>query len=68
MIKRAFGEVVPGLVVDGKELHSRVFNENQVRAAAGLTMAAGAVAFAYAYFARSTCRCGSSRRSSSSSS
>ena len=52
MIKRAFGEVVPGLVVDGKELHSRVFNENEVRAAAGLTMVLGAVAFAYAYFAQ----------------
>jgi Domain of unknown function (DUF4395) len=27
-----------------------VFNENEVRAAAGLTMVAGAVAFSYAYF------------------
>jgi hypothetical protein len=29
-----------------------VFNENEVRAAAGLTMVIGAVAFSYAYFAR----------------
>ncbi len=29
-----------------------MFNENQVRAAAGLTMALGAVAFAYANFAK----------------
>lgn len=29
-----------------------VFNENEVRAAAGLTMVAGAVAFSYAYFDR----------------
>ena len=29
-----------------------MFNENQVRAAAGLTMAMGAVAFVYANFAK----------------
>ena len=45
-----FGERISGLTVDGKELHAAVFNENQVRAAAGLTMVIGAVAFAYAYF------------------
>ena len=36
--------------VDGRELHAPVVDENEVRAAAGLTMAIGAVAFAYAYF------------------
>jgi hypothetical protein len=36
--------------VDGRELHAPVVDENEVRAAAGLTMAAGAVAFGYAYF------------------
>jgi hypothetical protein len=46
----AFGQRLAGLTVDGKELHAAVFNENEVRAAAGLTMAIGAVAFAYAYF------------------
>lgn len=50
-MKFAFGEVIDGLSVDGTELHSAVFNENEVRAAAGLTMALGAVAFVYAFFA-----------------
>ena len=45
-----FGQRISGLTVDGKELHAAVFNENEVRAAAGLTMVIGAVAFAYAYF------------------
>jgi hypothetical protein len=45
-----YGQHVPGLVVNGTELHAGVFNENQVRAAAGLTMVIGAVAFCYAYF------------------
>src|SRR5207247_1162684 len=45
-----FGEVISGLAADGKQLESAVFNENEVRAAAGLTMVAGAVAFVYAYF------------------
>jgi hypothetical protein len=46
-----FGQRISGLTADGKELHAPVFDENQVRAAAGLTMVVGAVAFAYAYFA-----------------
>jgi Domain of unknown function (DUF4395) len=45
-----FGQRISGLVVDGRELHAPVFNEVEVRAAAGLTMVIGAVAFAYAYF------------------
>jgi uncharacterized protein DUF4395 len=47
----AFGERIAGLTVDGTELHAAVFDENQVRAAAGLTMVLGAVAFGSAYFA-----------------
>jgi Domain of unknown function (DUF4395) len=47
----AFGERISGLAVDGRELHAAVFDENQVRAAAGLTMALGAAAFGSAYFA-----------------
>jgi hypothetical protein len=47
----AFGQRISGLTADGKELHAAVFNENEVRAAAGLTMVIGAVAFSYAYFA-----------------
>jgi hypothetical protein len=45
-----YGQQVAGLVVNDAELHAGVFNENQVRAAAGLTMVIGAVAFCYAYF------------------
>jgi len=37
-------------VVDGRELHAAVVDEHRVRVAAGLTMALGAVAFAYANF------------------
>jgi hypothetical protein len=40
------------LVVDGKELRAAVVNEPVARAAAGLTLALGAVAFAYANFAK----------------
>lgn len=45
------GEYISGLTVDGRELRSAVVDENTARAAAGLTLAAGAVAFSYAYFA-----------------
>lgn len=37
-------------IVEGKELHAAVVNEHQARAAAGITMALGAVAFVYANF------------------
>ena len=47
-----FGEVISARASNGKALRSAVFNENEVRAAAGLTMVFGAVAFAYAYFAQ----------------
>lgn len=50
--RRPYGEIVSGLSYDGRELRAAVFNENQVRAAAGVTMAMGAVAFVYAYFAK----------------
>jgi hypothetical protein len=46
----SFGQRISGLASDGTELHAPVFDENEVRAAAGLTMVLGAVAFAYAYF------------------
>jgi hypothetical protein len=47
-----FGETIEGLSVDGQRIRAAVFDENAVRAAAGLTLALGAVAFAYAYFAK----------------
>jgi Domain of unknown function (DUF4395) len=46
----SFGQRISGLASDGTELHAPVFDENEVRAAAGLTMVLGAVAFVYAYF------------------
>jgi hypothetical protein len=45
-----FGQRISGLVVNGKALFAPVYNENEVRAAAGFTMVIGAVAFSYAYF------------------
>src|SRR5690349_220843 len=45
-----FGQKIPGLAANGRQLRAAVFNENEVRAAAGLTMVTGAVAFSYAYF------------------
>jgi hypothetical protein len=45
-----FGTRIPGLMVNGREVNAPVFNEHAVRAAAGLTMVIGAVAFSYAYF------------------
>jgi hypothetical protein len=46
----AFGEIVQGQTVDGTAVRAAVFNEHEVRAAAGITMALGAVAFVYANF------------------
>jgi len=46
----SFGQRIPGLIVNGRELQAPVFNEHEVRAAAGITMVVGAVAFCFAYF------------------
>jgi len=46
----SFGQRITGVAPDGTELHAPVFNENAVRAAAGITMVVGAVAFSFAYF------------------
>jgi hypothetical protein len=46
----SFGQHISGRTADGAELHAAVVDENQVRAAAGLTMVLGAVAFSLAYF------------------
>jgi hypothetical protein len=50
--QRRYGEVVPGLAHNGQTLKAGVFNEHAVRAAAGMTLVLGAVAFVYAYFAK----------------
>ena len=47
---RTYGQVISGQAADGTELTSGVFNEHEVRAAAGITLVVGSVAFAYAYF------------------
>jgi hypothetical protein len=47
-----FGERVPGLRGNGRQLRAPVVNERVVRAAAGITLVIGAVAFSYAYFAK----------------
>jgi hypothetical protein len=49
-VERRFGEDAAGRVSGGRELRAAVFNENEVRAAAGITLVIGAVAFSYAYF------------------
>jgi len=51
-LAKQYGEIVPGLTHNGRVLTAGVFNEHAVRAAAGLTMVLGAVAFVYAYFAK----------------
>jgi hypothetical protein len=52
MSMRLYGKVIPGLTHRGKQVQAGVFNETQVRAAAGLTLALAAAAFAYANFAQ----------------
>lgn len=52
MMNWTFGDVVPGLAIDGRPAQAAVFNEHEVRAAAGLTLVPGAIAFVYAYFAK----------------
>lgn len=46
--RRIYGQTITRIQPNGQPLRAGVFNENQVRAAAGLTLALGAVAFAYA--------------------
>lgn len=52
MKDRIFGQTVHGLSSSGAPVRAGVFNEVQVRAAAGLTLLFGAVAFVHAYFAK----------------
>jgi hypothetical protein len=48
----AYGQPLYGQSPDGTSLKAGVFNEHEVRAAAGLTMALGTGAFVFAYFAK----------------
>jgi Domain of unknown function (DUF4395) len=52
MFRPSFGEALEGVVVQGHPITAAVFDERQVRAAAGVTLVLGAVAFGYAYFAQ----------------
>jgi hypothetical protein len=52
MTNHTFGETIEGLLIAGRPLRAGVFDERQVRAAAGLTLVLGGVAFVYAYFAK----------------
>jgi hypothetical protein len=47
-----YGEIIHGLTSNGRALQAGVFNENEVRAAAGMMMAIGAMAFVQAFFAQ----------------
>ena len=47
-MRATFGQHIPGLTVNGGELRAGVVNENEVRAAAGITLVIGAVGFALA--------------------
>ena len=47
-----YGQIISHTLPNGQSLQAGVFDENQVRAAAGLTLALGAVAFSYAYLAK----------------
>lgn len=50
MSTRTYGRVIDGLTVDGQHIQAGVYNEHEVRAAAGISLVAGAVVFAYAFF------------------
>lgn len=51
-MQMSFGEQVPGLELDGRAVRGTVFNEQQVRAAAGITLALAAAAFVPAAMAQ----------------
>lgn len=49
---RIYGQTITHIRPDGQPLQAGAFEENQVRAAAGLTLALGAVALAYAFLGK----------------
>jgi hypothetical protein len=52
ILSTRYGQQIDGLTDAGQPVRAGVFNEHQVRAAAGMTLALGTTAFAYAYFAQ----------------
>lgn len=51
-MKLAFGQSISGLVLQGRPVRGAVFNEQQVRAAAGITLAMATFAFVQAWLAQ----------------
>ena len=51
-MERSFDQPIAGVAPRQRNRRVAVVNENEVRAAAGVTMVLGAVAFSYAYFTR----------------
>ena len=51
-MERSFDQPIAGVAARKENRRVAVVNENEVRAAAGVTMVLGAVAFSYAYFTR----------------
>ena len=47
-----YGESVAGLSIGGRPVLAGVYDESQMRAAAGVTLVLGALAFVHAYFAK----------------
>jgi hypothetical protein len=52
MSSTPYGQAIAGLVVDGREIRAGVFNEREVRTAAGLTLVVGAFAFVEAWLGK----------------
>jgi hypothetical protein len=52
ILSAPYGQPIEGLTHDGQPVRAGVFNEHQVRAAAGITLVLGALALAWAYFAK----------------
>ena len=50
MARRIPGQIIDAQLADGTTFKAPVYNENEVRAAAGITLAAATIAFCYAYF------------------
>ena len=50
--RRVYGEILEGVTEEGRRLRAGVFNEHEVRAAAGMTLLLGTIALVYAYFAQ----------------
>jgi hypothetical protein len=50
MAKRIPGQLIAQPLADGTVLRAPVYNEHEVRTAAGITLAAATIAFCYAYF------------------